>query len=426
MRNSRIPGWMIFVGFCIGFWPGLILLIIRILQGASSDNAARRAQEQRERTGQRTYQPPRGATVHTVDYQPVRETNSRTYQPPQGAAQAPNMQQQAQGPAQNQQRQYYRPPTNTQPNPPEHTLTRRQRELISGKGGKGMWVGGLITLGSSIFAALLVVMAGLADGEFLFEVFMASAIVAAAGGIPGAVLTIVGNQNRNRAARCRNYIAMLGSNKRIDMDEMAAAIPTNYDQVRKDLQWMLDEGFFPGFYVDSMSRCLIHPDARTVKKQPEPAPAPEKPAAGGRKTYPDERRIRAINDRIDDEYISERMDRLEELTHNIFAYVEDHPEKEKDLRQFRSHYLPTTLKILESYARFEKQGVDGENISSAMNDVKAIMDKLVTGFERQLDALYAAEALDVSTDISVLENMLSMEGLGPLSPFGKQKNQESN
>ena len=86
MNNSRsyIPGWLIFVGFMIGFWPGLILLIIRILQGASSDNAARRAQERRERDVRRTYQPPESSTVHTVDYRRAQESSPRVYQSPRG------------------------------------------------------------------------------------------------------------------------------------------------------------------------------------------------------------------------------------------------------------------------------------------------------------------------------------------------------
>ena len=34
-----------------------------------------------------------------------------------------------------------------------------------------------------------------------------------------------------------------------------------------------------------------------------------------------------------------------------------------------------------------------------------------SAFEKQLDALYGADALDISTDITVLDNMLAREGL---------------
>ena len=148
-------------------------------------------------------------------------------------------------------------------------------------------------------------------------------------------------------------------------------------------------------------------------------------APNGDKIYPEETRIRQLNARIADEYVSARMDRLEELTHKILAYAEAHPEKESSLRQFRNHYLPKTFSILESYARMERMGVEGGNIGSAMKDVEDIMDKLVLGFEKQLDALFDSEAMDVTTDVSVLENMMTMEGLSDLDPFGSMAHKEN-
>ena len=39
------------------------------------------------------------------------------------------------------------------------------------------------------------------------------------------------------------------------------------------------------------------------------------------------------------------------------------------------------------------------------------MDLLVTAFENQLDALYSAEAMDISTDIEVLDSILKSQNL---------------
>lgn len=46
------------------------------------------------------------------------------------------------------------------------------------------------------------------------------------------------------------------------------------------------------------------------------------------------------------------------------------------------------------------------------------MRTVVAAFEKQLDSLYGAEALDISTDITVLETMMAREGLteDPLKP----------
>ncbi|MBQ2995232.1 MAG: hypothetical protein IJD56_07010, partial [Peptococcaceae bacterium] len=56
---------------------------------------------------------------------------------------------------------------------------------------------------------------------------------------------------------------------------------------------------------------------------------------------------------------------------------------------------------------------------ATMQKVESIMDNIVTSFEKQLDSLFGAEALDISTDITVLEGMLAREGLTDTKPFSK-------
>ena len=57
-------------------------------------------------------------------------------------------------------------------------------------------------------------------------------------------------------------------------------------------------------------------------------------------------------------------------------------------------------------------GVAGANIDGTMGKIEAMLDTVVLAYDKQLDALFADEALDISTDITVMEQMLSHEGLG--------------
>ena len=57
-------------------------------------------------------------------------------------------------------------------------------------------------------------------------------------------------------------------------------------------------------------------------------------------------------------------------------------------------------------------GVAGANIDGTMGKIEAMLDTVVLAYDKQLDALFADEALDISTDITVMEQMLSQEGLG--------------
>ena len=121
--------------------------------------------------------------------------------------------------------------------------------------------------------------------------------------------------------------------------------------------------------------------------------------------------MKRLNDSIKDEKISADIDRLEDLSAKIFAQVKSDPSKLPQIRKFMDYYLPTTLKLLNAYDRMGAQGVSGENIDATMQRVESMMGTIVTAFEKQLDMLFGSEAMDISADITVLENMMKREGL---------------
>ena len=121
--------------------------------------------------------------------------------------------------------------------------------------------------------------------------------------------------------------------------------------------------------------------------------------------------MKRLDDNIADPTISAQIVRLQQLTGKIFAQVEQNPEKLPQIRKFMNYYLPTTLKILNAYDRMGEQGVSGENITSTMQKVEGMMSTIITAFEKQLDSLFGSAAMDISTDMVVLENMMAREGL---------------
>ena len=121
--------------------------------------------------------------------------------------------------------------------------------------------------------------------------------------------------------------------------------------------------------------------------------------------------MKALDIAIADEAISAQIVRLQILAQRIFDHVESHPEKLGDIRRFMNYYLPTTLKVLRAYDVLEDQEVEGENITSTMTRVENMMSTIIRAFEKQLDNLFSAEALDISTDMVVMEQMLAREGI---------------
>lgn len=128
--------------------------------------------------------------------------------------------------------------------------------------------------------------------------------------------------------------------------------------------------------------------------------------------------MRRLNESIQGEKISAQIDHLEDMTRKITSHVAEHPEKLPQIRKFMNYYLPTTIKLLNAYDRMDDAGVAGANIDGTKGRVEGMMETIVSAFDKQMDALFADEALDIATDITVMENLLAQEGLGGQSVGG--------
>ena len=81
------------------------------------------------------------------------------------------------------------------------------------------------------------------------------------------------------------------------------------------------------------------------------------------------------------------------------------------VRRFMNYYLPTTEKLVNKYVFVLKQDTDSQNIAETKSAIEAALSQIDTAYKNQLDALFADDALDISTDITVLEAMLTRDNL---------------
>ena len=121
--------------------------------------------------------------------------------------------------------------------------------------------------------------------------------------------------------------------------------------------------------------------------------------------------LHSLNESLPDPQLSAAMTRMEKAGRSIVEAVEANPEKAKQVRRFANYYLPDAVNVLQQYAKLAKQGVRGENAAAIRTEVEHNAASIATAFENQLDALYAAESMDLSADITVLQNMLKGQGL---------------
>ena len=102
---------------------------------------------------------------------------------------------------------------------------------------------------------------------------------------------------------------------------------------------------------------------------------------------------------------------MELIIRRIFERAQAHPEIVPDLKKLMDYYLPMTVKLLNAYADMDAQPVQGETIRSSKKEIEATLDTLNLAFEKLLDDLFEDTAMDVSSDISVLNTLLAQEGL---------------
>ncbi|MCI9155856.1 MAG: hypothetical protein HFF44_02810 [Lawsonibacter sp.] len=296
---------------------------------------------------------------------------------------------------------------------PKSQKKAKGRDLIAELDKKGKT---MVTAGAIIAAIFFLGFTGslggafywLFNGDFAFfmeEIFDLMPLMCFMGGGLGCLWA--GLRKRKQAKRYRSYLAMVGRQSAVSISVLSSTTGRSPAQVRDDLADMLNDGLFPQGFLDYGGDRLVLTSDGVTEAPKEQAPPPP-PKADENAVLAE---IKAVNDAIDNEKMSAQINRIGVITAKILDYQKTHPEKAAQLHSFLSYYLPTTLKILRAYGQLEDQEVAGANITAAMSRIEGMMDKVVEGFEKQLDLLFQGDAMDITTDVEVLERMLAKDGL---------------
>lgn len=161
---------------------------------------------------------------------------------------------------------------------------------------------------------------------------------------------------------------------------------------------------------------------RIVTQRSEPSPATPQIVSVGNTTSQSEevmqkgtssvQSLDLMTQQIQDAKVCGTVAQLSELGEKILREVHERPEKAQNIATFVNYYVPTTLNILNVYRRAEAAGIEGENISKTKHQIESVLESsILTVFHRQLDSLFGADSLDISLELSVLEEMMLREGI---------------
>ena len=315
-------------------------------------------------------------------------------------------------------------------------------------GGIGIGVSASLTLASFIVA--------LVSGGFSVPLLGFLAIMF--GG--SSLMLRKGISEKNRLSRMKRYLALFADKMYVNISDLAQSVGKSSKYILKDVKKMLALGFFPEGHLDKKETCLMLDDAtyreylrlekerkayelehghassqntvantvhgtddtanhsRTVaqstssdnttatsdNKNPELATMIRE----GQEYI---RKLHELNDLIPGEVISQKMDRMEGLLKEIFKRLEEDPTQMSQMHKLMNYYLPTTIKLLQSYSEFDDISAPGQDVIKAKAEIEKTVDIINEAFTELLNKLFQATVFDVTTDAQVLQTMLAKEGL---------------
>ena len=112
---------------------------------------------------------------------------------------------------------------------------------------------------------------------------------------------------------------------------------------------------------------------------------------------------------MQDAQAREELAAMHKTTTAICDWLEAHPESQPKTRRFAEYYIPTTLKLLHTYN--DVQGQQGENAETIRRDIAGILHTLNQAYENLYNNLLSDVAMDISSEIAVLQGMLANDGL---------------
>ena len=238
-----------------------------------------------------------------------------------------------------------------------------------------------------------------------------------------------GRYMTRRMRRFSKYLAAAGNRTVVPLGYLADAAEVPEKRVRRDLEMMIEQGLWgKGAFVDlGTGRLFRSQEAAEEFYQQQGEAVTYYYTREEKKVTPPQaadgyaavlQRLRRADERIMDEELSAKIVRLESIARRIFRLLEQEPEKKAKANTFLNYYLPTTQKLLDSYAEFEEAGINGDNLTEAKRKIEDIMENIVRGFEHQLDELYRSDTMDIDRDIRVMKTMLHRDSNTAEKDFG--------
>lgn len=290
--------------------------------------------------------------------------------------------------------------------------TMAQRVSNSAKNFSAMLVGGfslflavlagLVTLVSAVGLAVQWYDAGLTATVIIFGIFTLMF------GTVGAWL-IRGCGIRNRLMQYRQALEGQAS---VSVQELSRKVCKSIKFVRKELTRQIEKGMLSVAYLSPDGERLYASEQEYRKQE-------QKCTQDSQQTQTEDTTMEQvqqfsitlqqhIESTRNDFQIHEELYVMNGQLSDLLDLLESHPQWVPKLRKFARYYMPTILKLLDSYDDVKNQ--QGEAANQIRLEIAGILHTMNIAFANLRDEMLKDTVLDISTEISAMHTMLAQDG----------------
>lgn len=240
--------------------------------------------------------------------------------------------------------------------------------------------------------------------------------------------------NSSRARRIRQYSRIWMGKQYVMIEELEDKVKWKRKRIMKDIHFLMQRELVIGAQLDDGETCLLltekskkqYESAMNAKRyrEQEEARAKELEEAMQNASFEQKeiyrikkegqeylQQLTSIKLQIGSSEVKGKIERMEVLAARIFVCASEHPESISRTDKLFKYYFPSVMKLLNVYKDIEKQPIQGENIQKAQREIEESLDTINQALEKLFDEMFQNVAMDISSDIQVLEVMLKQDGL---------------
>lgn len=115
---------------------------------------------------------------------------------------------------------------------------------------------------------------------------------------------------------------------------------------------------------------------------------------------------------IANENVRKSVKRLEKTTRQMLQDAEADPNDVAAIQKFFNKYMPTTRKLVRTYAELSQFEATSGNIGKSTKNIETMLRDIADAFDKKFVSLYDNNLMDIESDMDVMRTLMNRDGFG--------------